>query len=151
MTTPPQPPSEGEQPQQYPYSHYPYGPGGYPPPPGYPQYPSGYYPYGQPPPKKSGGAVLGMTFAGVFLFWVMTFGTWMLLASVMSTSSSVESGATVLAVVMSVIGLGGGLAMTVWGRDWFRGLGIGFLIGWATVAITTGFVVGCISMLEGLE
>lgn len=151
MSTPPQPPPEGEQPQQYPYDPHSYGPAGYPPPPGYPQYPPGYYPYRQPPPKSSGGAVVGMTFGGVFVFWVMTFGTFLVLENAMSGGFSPDTRATVVAIVMSVVGLGGGLALTVLGRDWVRGLGIGFMIGWATVAIMTGFIVGCLSMLDGLE
>lgn len=150
MSTPPQPPPEGEPPQ-YPYGPNPYGPAGYPPPPGYPQYPPGYYPYRQPPPKSSGGAVVGMTFVGVFVFWVMTFGTFLVLENAMSGGFSPDTRAIVVAIVMSVVGLGGGLALTVWGRDWVRGLGIGFMIGWATVAIMTGFIVGCLSMLDGLE
>lgn len=151
MTVPPQPPPEGEHPPHYPYGPYSFGPAGYPPPPGYPQCPPGYYPYRQAPPRPGGGAVVGMTFVGIFVFWVMTFGTFLVLENAMSGGFSPDTRAITLAVVMSVIGLGGGLGLTIWGRGWVRGLGIGFMIGWATVAIMTGFIVGCISMLEGLE
>ncbi|MGH3724020.1 MAG: hypothetical protein ACRDUS_07805 [Mycobacterium sp.] len=122
MTTPPQPPPEEGPPGP---GQYPYGPSGYPPP-GYPQYPPGYHPYWTPPPKSNSGTVLGMAFVGVFLFWVSTFGTLLLLENVMRGGFTADTRGVVLAVVMSIIG-------------------------WATVAIMTGFVVGCMSMLDGLE
>lgn len=95
--------------------------------------------------------MVGMTFVGIFVFWVTTFGMFLTLESAMSAGFTADTRATVLATVMSVVGLAGGLALTIWGRDWVRGLGIGLMIGWATVAISTGLVVGCFSMLEGLE
>ena len=109
-----------------------------PPPPPPPPTPPGWYP---PPPPSSTGTVVGLAVVGVLLFGAVN-----LLVGLVVLAVAAEHGGAVVgagAVILALIAFGGGAVLIALRRPWAKGLGIGLMIGWALLSITSvGYCTG---------
>ena len=109
-----------------------------PPPPPPPSPPPGWYP---PPPPNNTGTVVGLAVVGVLLFGAVN-----LLIGLVVLAVAAEHGGAVVgvgAVILALIAFGGGSCLIALRRPWTKGLGIGLMIGWALLSITSvGFCTG---------
>lgn len=134
---PPTPPPGGSGPQDWPPPGYPYDPN------------QPYHGWQPPPPKPSGGEILGAAFAGAALYAVINtiVGPMVLfgLANAVSPKIAFAAGATLLALI--AFG-GGGALLFVKKYASARGIGMGLMIGWALTSIlTVGICTGLNPML----
>jgi hypothetical protein len=86
--------------------------------------------------------VIGLAVVGVFLFGGinLVLGFIVLIAASGSNSSATVG---VGAGVLALIAFGGGAGLIALRKPWTKGLGIGLMIGWALLSITTvGFCTG---------
>jgi hypothetical protein len=109
-----------------------------PPPPPPPPTPPGWYP---PPPPSSTGTVVGLAVVGVLLFGAVN-----LFVGLVVLAVAAEHGGAVVgvgAVILALIAFGGGACLIALRRPWTKGLGIGLMIGWALLSVTSvGFCTG---------
>ncbi|OPX12533.1 hypothetical protein [Mycobacterium sp. AT1] len=102
--------------------------------------PPGWYPPPPPPPNNT-GTVVGLAVVGV-----MAFGAVNLLVGLVVLAIAAEHGGAVVgvgAVILALIAFGGGAGLIALRRPWTKGLGIGLMIGWALLSITSvGFCTG---------
>jgi hypothetical protein len=120
------------------------------PPPGYPySVNQPYHGWQPPPPKPSGGEILGAALAGAALYAginaivgpLVLFG----LANAVSPKIAFATGAVVLALIAFA---GGGALLFTKKSGWVRGVGMGLMIGWAlTSVLTVGICTGLNPML----
>ena len=111
------------------------GPPFEPPPP-----PPGWYPPPPPPPNTT-GTVVGLAVVGVLSFGAVN----LLVGLVVLVIASGRGGAVVGAgaVLLALIAFGGGAGLIALRRPWAKGLGIGLMIGWALLSITSvGYCTG---------
>lgn len=114
------------------------GPPPPPPPPMPPRTPPGWYP---PPPPNTTGTVVGLAVVGVLLFGAINvvIGVIVLAYASGSGPTAVVIGAALLALVA----FGGGAVLIALRRPWAKGLGLGLMIGWALLSITSvGYCTG---------
>ena len=114
------------------------GPPPPPPPPMPPRTPPGWYP---PPPPNTIGTVVGLAVVGVLLFGAINvvIGVIVLAYASGSGPTAVVIGAALLALVA----FGGGAVLIALRRPWAKGLGLGLMIGWALLSITSvGYCTG---------
>ncbi|WP_206184884.1 hypothetical protein [Thermoactinospora rubra] len=98
------------------------------------------------PPQPEGhsntGVVVGTAFAGFALFLMLNFIVG-LAAFTMGGEASSSAPVVAGAVLLALIGIGGGLVLLFLRRPWAKGLGLGLMIGWAFMSIVTaGFCTG---------
>ncbi|MBF6353503.1 hypothetical protein IU449_02890 [Nocardia higoensis] len=146
MTTPPDPPFQGPPPPQGPPPEEPRHRGQH-----YRPY-EGPMPYpGTPDPTpKQGGIVAAFAVAGAALFIVVNavfgFVVFVAVANTANTANSGNSYPVILGVAAAVSALaafGGGAALIMLRKPVTKGLGLGLMIGWALVSISTaGFCTG---------
>lgn len=102
--------------------------------------PPGWYPPPPPPPNNT-GTVVGLAVVGV-----VAFGAVNLLVGLVVLAVAAEHGGAVVgagAVILALIAFGGGACLIALRRPWTKGLGIGLMIGWALLSITSvGFCTG---------
>ncbi|GAB7069470.1 hypothetical protein H7J06_28865 [Mycobacterium hodleri] len=111
------------------------GPPFEPPPP-----PPGWYPPPPPPPNTT-GTVVGLAVVGVLLFGAIN----LIVGLVVLVVAAGHGGAVVGvgAVILALVALGGGAGLVALRRPWAKGLGIGLMIGWALLSITSvGYCTG---------
>ena len=103
--------------------------------------PPGWYPPPPPPPPNNTGTVVGLAVVGV-----VAFGAVNLLVGLVVLAIAAEHGGAVVAVgavILALIAFGGGACLIALRRPWTKGLGIGLMIGWALLSITSvGFCTG---------
>ncbi|KQY06143.1 hypothetical protein ASD37_17650 [Mycobacterium sp. Root135] len=102
--------------------------------------PPGWYPPPPPPPNNT-GTVVGLAVVGVLLFGAIN----LVVGLVVIVLASDYRGAVVGvgAVILALIAFGGGAGLIALRRPWAKGLGIGLMIGWALLSITSvGFCTG---------
>ena len=102
--------------------------------------PPGWYPPPPPPPNNT-GTVVGLAVVGVLLFGAIN----LVVGLVVIVLASDYRGAVVGvgAVILALIAFGGGAGLIALRRPWTKGLGIGLMIGWALLSITSvGFCTG---------
>jgi hypothetical protein len=103
--------------------------------------PPGWYPPPPPPPPNNTGTVVGLAVVGV-----VAFGALNLLVGLVVLAIAAEHGGAVVAVgavILALIAFGGGACLIALRRPWTKGLGIGLMIGWALLSITSvGFCTG---------
>ena len=102
--------------------------------------PPGWYPPPPPPPNNT-GTVVGLAVVGVVAFSAVN-----LLVGLVVLAVAAEHGGAVVgvgAVILALIAFGGGAGLIALRRPWTKGLGIGLMIGWALLSITSvGFCTG---------
>lgn len=102
--------------------------------------PPGWYPPPPPPPNNT-GTVVGLAVVGV-----VAFGAVNLLVGLVVLAVAAEHGGAVVgvgAVILALIAFGGGACLIALRRPWAKGLGIGLMIGWALLSVTSvGFCTG---------
>lgn len=109
---------------------------------GPPDPPPGWRPTPPPPPPSTTGMVVGLAVVGVFVFGGINL---VLGFIVLAAASGANSPAAVAigAVVLGLIAFGGGAGLIALRKPWAKGLGIGLMIGWALLSITSvGFCTG---------
>ncbi|WP_173008397.1 hypothetical protein [Mycolicibacterium sp. P1-18] len=100
--------------------------------------PPGWYP---PPPPNTTGTVVGLAVVGVLAYGAMN----LLVGLVVLAGASAHGGAVVGvgAVILALVAFGGGAVLIALRRPWAKGLGIGLMIGWALLSITSvGYCTG---------
>ena len=102
--------------------------------------PPGWHPPPPPPPNNT-GTVVGLAVVGVVAFSAVN-----LLVGLVVLAVAAEHGGAVVgvgAVILALIAFGGGACLIALRRPWTKGLGIGLMIGWALLSITSvGFCTG---------
>ncbi|MEU0495834.1 hypothetical protein [Mycobacterium sp. NPDC006124] len=94
-----------------------------------------------PPPPNDGGTVAGLAVVGVLLYGAVN----LVVGLVVLVIASGHGGAVVGvgAAILALIAFGGGAGLIALRRPWTKGLGIGLMIGWALLSITTvGYCTG---------
>ena len=108
------------------------------PPPPPPSPPPGWYP---PPPPNNTGTVVGLAVVGVLLFGAVHLFVGLVVLAVAAEHGGAVVGAG--AVILALFAFGGGAGLIAIRRPWTKGLGIGLMIGWALLSITSvGFCTG---------
>ncbi|MFS0899389.1 hypothetical protein [Mycolicibacterium litorale] len=110
-------------------------------PPG-PPYPDGYgYPPPPPPPRKIS---IGMVFVGAPIY--IALNCLLGFVAFIIAGSSTDSANVILgaaAVMLALIAFGGGAALLAVRNPQAKGIGLGFMVGWAlTSLVTVGFCTG---------
>ncbi|MFI9593592.1 hypothetical protein [Nonomuraea sp. NPDC052265] len=112
----------------------------------------GWQPPPPPPPPGSRDAtiiLIAMLVAGVFAYSVVNgiVGFFIFFSAIGGANKGVVIGG---AVLLAVVGLGGGLGFGLVRRPWSRGLGLGLAIGWALWSmLTAGICTGLNPSLYG--
>ena len=102
--------------------------------------PPGWYPPPPPPPNNT-GTVVGLAVVGVLLFGAINLVVGLVIIVLASDYRGAVVG--VGAVILALIAFGGGAGLIALRRPWTKGLGIGLMIGWALLSITSvGFCTG---------
>jgi hypothetical protein len=112
---------------------------------GPPSVPPGVPPGWQPPPRQPGnstGTVVGLAVVGVLLFGAINL-VLGLLVLVAASGPNGPAAVGVGAVSLALVAFGGGAGLIALHKPWTKGLGIGLMIGWALLSITSvGFCTG---------
>lgn len=109
-----------------------------PPPPPPPPTPPGWYP---PPPPPNNGTVAGLAVVGVLLFAAINVVIGVIVLAY--TSGSGPGVVGIGAAILALIAFGGGAGLIAIRRPWAKGLGLGLMIGWALLSITSvGYCTG---------
>ncbi|SDL14107.1 hypothetical protein [Nonomuraea jiangxiensis] len=88
--------------------------------------------------------LIGLMFVGLVLYSLVNLVVGFVLFFVTLDSNGTSARyLAVGAVVLALVGLGAGIALAFMRRPWFRGLGLGLMIGWALWSImSAGFFTG---------
>ncbi|MGW2161976.1 hypothetical protein [Nonomuraea sp. NPDC001699] len=119
-----------------------------PPPPSQPPRPSPLPPQ-QPSSRDSAIVLIATLVAGMFAYSVVNgiVGFFVFISAIDGTN---KAGVIVGAVLLAVVGLGGGLGFGLVRKPWSRGLGLGLAIGWALWSmLTAGICTGLNPSLYG--
>jgi hypothetical protein len=112
---------------------------------GPPPVPPGVPPGWQPPPRQpenSTGTVVGLAVVGVLLFGAINLVIG-LLVLIAASGPNGPAAVGVGAVSLALVAFGGGAGLIALRKPWTKGLGIGLMIGWALLSITSvGFCTG---------
>lgn len=95
-----------------------------------------------PPPRSSTGTVIGLAVVGIIVFGAVNLALG-LLVLIAAPGPNGTAAVAVGAVSLALIAFGGGAGLIALRKPWAKGLGIGLMIGWALLSITTvGFCTG---------
>lgn len=108
---------------------------------GPPPLPPGQPPFPPNPPPSTTGTVVGLAVVGVLLFGAINLVIGLVV--VVGASGNGNGILGVGAAALFLTAFGGGAGLIALRKPWSKGLGIGLMIGWALLSITTvGFCTG---------
>lgn len=92
-----------------------------------------YVPPPQPPQEpRRNGLIVGLAFAGIFVFIVVN-----VMVGFVAVAVATPAAFAAAAIFLAVGALGGGVALLLLRKPWSKGLGMGLMLGWALVSIVS--------------